>query len=234
MNNSDEYTFLELLDNANEICSNRKICQLKTEQKKQYNTLLSKLEESHSKSLSKKEKGNALENLVNYLLEVSGDLFQVYSNVRTNTNEIDQLIKLKPKGKILNSHGVLDNRYKEFICECKNFESKVSVTYVGKLFSLMRSCGISFGVLFSYSGVTGKKWNSAAGLVKKIYMKSQINNNCCTIIDFNMNDFKMISNGSNFLDIIEDKITMLKYDTDFESKIQPHCAEKKFKDLMDS
>lgn len=38
MNNSDEYTFLELLDNANEICSNRKICQLKTEQKN--NTIL--------------------------------------------------------------------------------------------------------------------------------------------------------------------------------------------------
>lgn len=213
------------LNNCNIDYANGKICEFTQEQKDHYELLLNDLErEQASKTSSTKDKGAALENLVNYLLQCSGDLFEVYNDVRTNTNEIDQIIKLKVKGRMLRSLGVLDERYDEFICECKNYKNRVGVTYVGKFCSLMNSCNIKFGVLFSYRGVTGSGWKDSSGLIKKIYMKSNVNENPTTIIDF-----KSIRDGNNFLDIIETKIMKLKYDTNFETLIQPHPAENLLK-----
>ena len=218
------------LNNCNIDYANGKICEFTQEQKVHYELLLNDLErEQASKTSSTKDKGAALENLVNYLLQCSGDLFEVYNDVRTNTNEIDQIIKLKVKGRMLRSLGVLDERYDEFICECKNYKNRVGVTYVGKFCSLMNSCNIKFGVLFSYRGVTGSGWKDSSGLIKKIYMKSNVNENPTTIIDFNIEDFKSIRDGNNFLDIIETKIMKLKYDTNFETLIQPHPAENLLK-----
>ena len=218
------------LNNCNIDYANGKICEFTHEQKDNYELLLNDLErEQASKTSSTKDKGAALENLVNYLLQCSGDLFEVYNDVRTNTNEIDQIIKLKVKGRMLRSLGVLDERYDEFICECKNYKNRVGVTYVGKFCSLMNSCNIKFGVLFSYRGVTGSGWKDSSGLIKKIYMKSNVNENPTTIIDFNIEDFKSIRDGNNFLDIIETKIMKLKYDTNFETLIQPHPAENLLK-----
>ncbi|WP_302681837.1 hypothetical protein [uncultured Ruminococcus sp.] len=218
------------LNNCNIDYANGKICEFTQEQKDHYELLLNDLErEQASKTSSTKDKGAALENLVNYLLQCSGDLFEVYNDVRTNTNEIDQIIKLKVKGRMLRSLGVLDERYDEFICECKNYKNRVGVTYVGKFCSLMNSCNIKFGVLFSYRGVTGSGWKDSSGLIKKIYMKSNVNENPTTIIDFNIEDFKSIRDGNNFLDIIETKIMKLKYDTNFETLIQPHPAENLLK-----
>lgn len=218
------------LNNCNIDYANGKICEFTQEQKDHYELLLNDLErEQASKTSSTKDKGATLENLVNYLLQCSGDLFEVYNDVRTNTNEIDQIIKLKVKGRMLRSLGVLDERYDEFICECKNYKNRVGVTYVGKFCSLMNSCNIKFGVLFSYRGVTGSGWKDSSGLIKKIYMKSNVNENPTTIIDFNIEDFKSIRDGNNFLDIIETKIMKLKYDTNFETLIQPHPAENLLK-----
>lgn len=218
------------LNNCNIDYANGKICEFTQEQKDHYELLLNDLErEQASKTSSTKDKGAALENLVNYLLQCSGDLFEVYNDVRTNTNEIDQIIKLKVKGRMLRSLGVLDERYDEFICECKNYKNRVGVTYVGKFCSLMNSCNIKFGVLFSYRGVTGSGWKDSSGLIKNIYMKSNVNENPTTIIDFNIEDFKSIRDGNNFLDIIETKIMKLKYDTNFETLIQPHPAENLLK-----
>ena len=218
------------LNNCNIDYANGKICEFTQEQKDHYELLLNDLErEQASKTSSTKDKGAALENLVNYLLQCSGDLFEVYNDVRTNTNEIDQIIKLKVKGRMLRSLGVLDERYDEFICECKNYKNRVGVTYVGKFCSLMNSCNIKFGVLFSYRGVTGSGWKDSSGLIKKIYMKSNVNENPTTIIYFNIEDFKSIRDGNNFLDIIETKIMKLKYDTNFETLIQPHPAENLLK-----
>ena len=97
------------LNNCNIDYANGKICEFTQEQKGHYELLLNDLErEQASKTNSTKDKGAALENLVNYLLQCSGDLFEVYNDVRTNTNEIDQIIKLKVKGRMLRSLGVLD------------------------------------------------------------------------------------------------------------------------------
>jgi len=227
MNN--ELKLLELFKDANIKFSNKAICKFSEEQESKYNILLQCFKDvNENKNASNREKGKALEELVSFLLFMSGDIFEVFQNVKTNTNEVDQIVRLSPKGKLLLANGLLNDQFKNFICECKNYNKSVDVTYVGKLYSLMHSCDVKLSVLFSYKGVSGKKWNYASGLIRKIYMSTNQNGEHETIIDFNKNDFESIAKGDNFLDIIENKITSLKYDTDFSSQITTHPAEGKF------
>ena len=84
------------------------ICKFSEEQKRVYNELLLKLKEYNELAERKSKvipninnkKGEALEKLVSYLLEISGGIFYVHTNIRTETNQIDQFIKLNSKGKI--------------------------------------------------------------------------------------------------------------------------------------
>ena len=77
-------------------------------------------------------------------------------------------------------------------------------------------------ILFSYNGVTGKNWENAEGLIKKFYLsKEKLEERFC-IIDFNVKDFDEIAKGNNFLQIVENKITALKNDTDYSNFIKEH------------
>lgn len=219
---------LAFLNKANSEFSNSTICKVSSEQKKEYSRLLKDFKDAHNNGRSTTEKGKSLENLVAYLLSISGGIFEVFQNVRTNTNEIDQIVRLSQKGKILLSCNLLNKLYENFICECKNHSSSIKVTYVGKLYSLMRSCDIKLSILFSYKGVSGNKWNNSAGLIRKMYIAKDYNGEHDVIIDFNIKDFEAIENGGNFLDIVENKIASLKFDTDFSTYISSHPAEGKF------
>lgn len=221
---------LEFLKEHKEELSNREICRFSDEQKEEYDNLLKLfLKTNGSSTFSRQEKGKALENIVSFLLEKSGGIFKVGNNVRTNTNEIDQIVTLSECGRLFLSIGIIDNYYKEYICECKNHAKKVGVTFVGKLYSLMQTCDITFSILFSYHGISGSKWTDGTGLVKKIYLSSIGSHTPVCIIDFNVVDFKSIKDGNNFLDIISSKIQSLKFDTDVYSFVSPHPAADKLK-----
>ena len=220
--------FLSELNNGefNQKFSNKNICKFTDEQRTEYETLLKKLIDVHEKDhFTTKEKGELLEKISAFVLEKSGSLFSVQKNVRTRTNELDQLVSLNPSGKFFAKNGLISNYFENFICECKNYNKKVSVTYVGKLYSLMQTCNLNFSILFSYYGVTGSGWNDSSGLIRKIYLSTNGSHNNSCIIDFNLTDFKAIKDGDNLLDIVERKIQSLKYDTDFSEYIKPHPAE---------
>ena len=57
-------------------------------------------------------------------------------------------MKLTAAGKALQSNGILSAYYTNFIGECKNYNKKVGVTYVGKFCSLMLTTGCTLGILF--------------------------------------------------------------------------------------
>lgn len=161
-----------------------------------------------SKKATTKEVGDALENLVKVIGD-STNLFEVYSNQRTSTNEIDHLFISKPQAKqLIQSH--VFSEFENMIIECKNYNKKVGVTWVGKLYSLLKASNCNVGVLFSYHGLTGNKngWNAAVGLTKKIYLKDEI-----LILDFNNNDINRLVHGESFLKLVREKIQNLKFDT---------------------
>ena len=195
-------TVLEYLSQLSSEMTYEKICNMTDEQKAKYKVLLDEFEETHIKPSTTKQKGEALEKLVTFLLTVSGGIFIVQQDVRTNTNEIDQVIALTAKGKILMSNGLIDSRLKVFLGECKNYNKKVDVTYIGKLCSLLITTQYRLGILFSYHGVTGKNWSYGSGLIRKFYLHKEDEENRFCIIDFNIDDFKSIATGNNFLQII--------------------------------
>ena len=204
-----------------------KICKLTTEKRKSYNDKLAELERVHKKSneASNQEKGEALEDISVFLLEESGGLFDTSRNIWTSTNEIDVLVKANVKGNFFCNNNIIDPRFSLFISECKNHAGKVGVTHVGKFCSLLISNKVKFGIIFSYEGITGKGWRDATGLVKKFYLHiGKLKNRYC-IIDFNIKDFKRISNGDNFFQIVEEQLISLQFDTDFSRHLSKHPAE---------
>lgn len=226
MNNNDTPNILDLLKQVKESFSNASICKFTEEQKVKYSKLFNNLSNTNgNSSTSDAIKGKALEEIVAFLLENTGGIFEVYRNIKTNTNEIDHFIRLTPQGKLLSENGLINPLYKNLICECKNYNKKIGVTYIGKFYSLLNSCHFRFGILFSYNGVTGSKWAYGSGLIKKIYMSDVSSNHNYIIIDFNINDFKTINDGGNFLDIIDNKLISLQLDTDFSKYIAKHPAE---------
>ena len=158
-------------------------------------------------------------------MSISGGIFCVDTNLRTSTNEIDQVISLTPKGKILLGNHIIDKRLKTFIGECKNYQKAVSVTYVGKFCSLLLTNHIKLGILFSYHGISGTGWNNGAGLIKKFYLhKERIEDRYC-IIDLSIKEFESILEGKNLLQIIDEQLKSLQFDTDYSRYLSKHPAE---------
>lgn len=213
--------------------SYQKICEMGKSEQREYRELLDnfvklnkkRLEDDNAPDDLRKQKGESLEKLVNHLLKSSGNLFEVIENLRTCTNEIDQLVGLNVSGKCLVKSGILNSRFECFLGECKNYDKSINVTYVGKFCNLLLENKVKLGILFSYHGITGNKWNEASGLVRKFYMhKEKLEERYC-VIDFNIDDFKSILNGNNFLQIIDDKIKELRFDTDYSKFLSRHPAQ---------
>lgn len=109
------------------------------------------------------------------------------------------------------------------LLECKNYNKKIDVTWIGKFYSLLRTSKTRIGIIFSYRGFTGTNWNDGVGLVKKIFL---IDNTI--ILDFSLKDFEKIAEGISILKIINSKILSLKYDTQIENYISEHPLENEF------
>ena len=212
-----------------------KLCQLNEEQKEKYSKLLENFKALNEWDAEAEDappnlhnlKGKALEDLVGYLFKISGGLFKVVRNLRTCTNEIDDLISLTESGKILCGQKLIDWRLNNFLGECKNYNKSVSVTYVGKFCSLMLTNNVKLGIMFSYHGVSGKGWSNAAGLIKKFYLhREKLEERYC-IIDFSYKEFESILKGKNLLEIIDEQIKSLQFDTDYSCHLSKHPAEEK-------
>ncbi|MEY8339390.1 hypothetical protein AALB16_15460 [Lachnospiraceae bacterium 62-35] len=224
---------LNILAAAGQSLSSQQICKLSDRQKNEYKLLLDEFERLNKISKNSPDalsnlhnlKGAALEDLVKYLLKISGSIFKVDYNLRTSTNEIDDLITLTTTGKILLGHNLINKRFDNFLGECKNYHKFVGVTYIGKFCSLLLTNNVKLGILFSYHGISGNGWSNGSGLVKKFYLhKENLDERFC-IIDFSYKDFKSIYEGKNLLEIIEEQLCSLQFDTDYSRHISKHPAE---------
>lgn len=231
--NDDVLNALELLQKVNTDLSYDMICKTSDEQKVEYHKKLEtflkynsmKAKDANAPRNLNGLKGKSLEELATYLLKISGDLFEVKQNLRTTTNEIDQVFIPTQKAKVLIANGIIDKHYELFLGECKNYNKSVDVTYVGKFCSLLLTNQIKFGLLFSYHGISGSGWSNASGLVKKFYLHKEKDEDRYCIIAFSKDDFIAIDNGENFLQIVEDKLLSLRLDTDFREYLSKHPAE---------
>ncbi len=223
---------LNILSNVTNELRYGEICKLDDCQMETYKKLLEDFKKLHNDNLKYNMsknlhnlKGECLESLVSHLLKVSGNIFYVDRNLRTSTNEIDQVVCLTNMGKMLLGHNLINKKLDTFLCECKNYNKSISVTYIGKFCSLLLTNQIKLGIIFSYHGISGIGWRDGSGLVKKFYLsKENVEDRYC-IINFSIKEFDSILNGKNLLQIIDEQIKSLQLDTDYSKYLQKHPAE---------
>ena len=193
---------------------------------KLYELLKSKSDKSNELFGTTKNKGNALEELVQTMF-LNGDnpLLAITRNCRTSTNEIDLLIDWSDFARKSRCCSIYEELSDGFICECKYYNEKVSVTYIGKFYSLLKMANIKIGLFFSWKGITGSSsWRDAKGLIKKIALKDDI-----YILDFDSNEYeKIYKKEESIFNIIHNKYICLKNDIDYYSYITAHENQEKF------
>ncbi|WP_035776398.1 hypothetical protein [Butyrivibrio sp. VCB2001] len=187
--------------------------------KDDYNKYCELYDEVFSVPTTTKDKGNKLEDLVEFLfVKALPGIFEVVRNCRTSSNEIDLLIKWTLRA---NTSGVS----KEFcdlgntiLCECKNYIGKVDVTYIGKFISLMSCSDTKLGIMVAWYGVTGKGWNAGLGLIKKIALAEKR-----YILIFTREDLESIYlKRDNLYNLLSVKLQALKQDVSYNKLITKH------------
>lgn len=201
--------------------------------KKEYSLLLKELKEPFDKQISTtKEKGDRLEDLVAFIIKKSY-FFEIYRNVHTGTNEIDEVITLSECGRqALSTYDIsrdlLEIDTDIILGECKNYESTLGVTYVGKFYSLLVSTDVSFGIIFTQKGLSGNEneYHDAHGLIKvlRIIEKYQNKRNL-TILTFALDDYEKLENGVSFYELVKSKKLALRLSSDYDNFIKEYHHE---------
>lgn len=216
------YTLSDFMRDASKY--NSSLVQMKDEDLTEFQRLYDEIDKGN---LSRGEKGKKLEELTTLLFEKSVvNLLQVYKNCRTSTNEIDLLVKWTDQANLSGISQSFSFLGDSFLCECKNYEGAVGVTYVGKFCSLMLVTNTDFGVMISWDGVTGRsKWSDSQGLIKKFALSAKK-----YIIVLEKNDIeKIYTRKKNLFSLIHDKYLALKDDIDYQKYIATHDAEHNLK-----
>lgn len=204
-----------------------------------FETLLNVLKASRGKASieitfdNTKSVGDALEDVVNFIIRKSF-FFTVSENVRTGTNEVDQVIRLSKDGRVAIEHynitkSLLNIDDDIFLGECKNYADSLSVTYIGKFYSLLKQCDCNLGLLFTYHGVSGteKKWSDGHGLMKVLKIIEKYSNGKeFHILEFNIEDYEKILRGTSFFDLIGAKKAMLQIAANHEVFLEEEISEE--------
>jgi hypothetical protein len=108
-------------------------------------------------SLKNQLKGDEFEKLVGLVLKTVKP-FEAWNKVPTPLNELDWLVLLGPTA---NYHPSIREWGTHFICECKFGAQTVSVTWIGKLNTVLETHSATVGLLMSSKGIAKKGRSSA-------------------------------------------------------------------------
>lgn len=181
------------------------------------------------KNVKAKTRGTLLEELIKQMT-IETKSFELFENITNDTNEYDIIIKTSDLARKYAYNALPRIIFQPIICECKNYQSTIDVTWVGKFYSLLSISNIKIGIIFSYEGVTGQAendWSDAWGLIRKIYLKDEI-----AIISISKKELDRIVGGENFCDILEEKFIELQTMTSIENEKRYHSSEEKAKELL--
>lgn len=127
---------------------------------------------SQKKNELSKTKGDLLEEYISLILEFNNCLIDFQRNIQTATNEIDFHISLTKNAKLYRYKKIIPEFIPDhFIFECKNYKKSLDIPLINKFHSVLITQNYNFGILFSYSGITGEKikaWKDGLGFIKKI------------------------------------------------------------------
>lgn len=209
--------------------------------KKEFEKLLKELKKPFNKDKeTAKEKGDRLENLVEFIIRKTY-FFEVLKNIHTETNEIDDVIILSDRGKqaiqsFNLSRKLIPIDQDLFLGECKNYDSNLGVTYVGKFYSLLSVTGILFGIIFTQKGLTGNSagYKDAYGLTKVLRMIEVSKDKDFYILTFTIEDYEKMLDGTTFFDLVKAKKLEMQLASDYTNFItdNKHEAEDQIKAIL--
>ncbi|PZL70932.1 hypothetical protein CI088_13685 [Enterococcus plantarum] len=184
------------------------------------NNLIDKIIENDYET--SKDQGDALERLIDKIFKLH-KIYKVKKNLKTSTNEIDLFLELDFFGDQMNriiEKSCLEN---EVLIECKNYKSRLGVTWIGKFASLLRVSQTKVGLFISKNGITGQnEWLDSKGLIRKIALRDGN-----LILDFELSDFRNLE-GKTLFDCLRIKKQSLEKDVEIDSLIEPHELEDTF------
>lgn len=168
-----------------------------------------------------KEKGDALENLIEKIFKTHS-VYKVKRNLKTTTNEIDLFLELDFFGNQVNKSIEKECLPDEVLVECKNYSTKLEVSWIGKFASLLRVSSLKDGFFVTKKGITGRhSWDASEGLIRKLALKDGNR-----ILHFLLEDFIHLQ-GKTIFDVIKLKKQSLDLDVDVEKWIESHELESK-------
>lgn len=201
----------------------KELCGEYIQEIKKINAQTSEEKDKKKKGQLTTKKGRILEKLAQKVINVN-NIYNTFPNIRCDSNEIDLLAI--PASNCWMYDALLPNFMKDkIIIECKNYNSNIPVTWVGKLYSLIRYKNVKAAILFSYLPLTGNSaWKDARGLVNKLFLRDQT-----VIINITVDDVEKIiegtSNYSNIISLIKGKFDEIQLQTDIDQHISKHPAE---------
>jgi len=173
---------------------------------------------------SSRDKGKVFEDMIKTFFKDA--LFDVKSNAYTSSNEIDFVIELTPYAKLLRRDGIIPKWLSDYIiAECKNYNKRIEVTFVGKFYSLLSSYkDVRVGIFFSNKPISGhgeKYWKHASALVNKINIREE---KILLDINFDYIETKMKSESSS--------IGIIKLISDRHKEIQLDITSSVYKNII--
>ena len=154
---------------------------------------------------SNDEKGRSLELLARTLFDSTPMLGCKYSNLQTRSSEVDIVVEYNfSLGRI----PLFDELGRFALVECKNWSKPVGVAPVRDFMGKLDKCKVSLGIIFSKNGVTGI--DSGADALREI--QSRFDRNGTYILIFSLDDARRISNGKDFLALLDEKSDALRFD----------------------
>lgn len=167
------------------------------EQSDNINQLISDVENNNYEN--SKKKGDALENLMDNIFKVH-NIYKIKKNLKTKTNEIDLHLELDFFGNKVNDIIEKNCLVDEVLVECKNYNTKLGVSWIGKFASLIRVSKIKMGFFVSKKGITGRgSWDGSKGLIRKLALRDDY-----LILDFVLEDFINLE-GKTLFELINKK-----------------------------
>jgi len=147
------------------------------------------------------EKGDALEDVAEFLFEGMKDVTVRDRNLRTQSREIDLVLEHTESRKSLFSY------YSRFILvECKNRSRSMSVGEVDKFMGNLRDTGADLGIIISWNGISGEDNDTDAMRATKAQKGS------FEIITLSSRDLYRILDGKSLYEIIDDRLYAHQFD----------------------
>ena len=152
-------------------------------------------------SFEANEKGDALEDVAEFLFEGMKDVTVRDRNLRTQSREIDLVLEHTESRKSLFSY------YSRFILvECKNRSQSMSVGEVDKFMGNLRDTGADLGIIISWNGISGEDSDTDAMRATKAQKES------FEIITLSSRDLYRILDGKSLYEIIDDRLYAHQFD----------------------